>query len=138
MHTHNSAAIDRDAFKGLARLATWTFAWAATLALARFGPEHAWDFQRGASWAAIGVNIAVGAGWIVAHARYLRSIDELQRKIMMDALAVTLGVAWVGGFGYIVAQGAGIIDGEANIGLLTALLSVVYMLAIAAGNLRYR
>lgn len=128
----------QDSIKSTARLALWTLAWTATLALARFGPSSLWDSQPAASWAAVGANLAVGIGWIVAHARYLRAIDELQRKIMQDALAVTLGVGWVGGFAYVVADAADLIARDANIGAFAALLGVVYVVAIVVGNLRHR
>jgi hypothetical protein len=90
-----------------------------------------------ASWAAVATNLAVGIGWIVAHARYLRGIDELQRKIMQDALAITLGVGFVGGFAYVVANAADLIA-DVNNGVLPALLAVVYMIAIVVGHIRYR
>jgi hypothetical protein len=109
----------------------------ATLALAKFGPEHLWDSDV-ASWAAVAANLVVGLGWIIAHARYLREIDELQRKIQQDALAVTLGVGWVGGFAYVVADAADLITYDADVGDLSALLAVVYMTAIVVGNIRYR
>ena len=91
-----------------------------------------------ASWAAVAVNLAVGIGWIVAFTRFLREIDELQRKIMQDALAVTLGVGWVGGFAYVVADAAGLVAHDVDIAVLPALLGVVYMIAIVVGTLRYR
>ncbi|MEX2553374.1 MAG: hypothetical protein WD627_10305 [Actinomycetota bacterium] len=133
-----TAGSHQDSIKRLARLALWTLTWAATLALARFGPSSLWDSQPVASWAAVAANLAAGIGWIVAHARYLRGIDELQRKIMQDALAVTLGVGWVGGFAYVVADAADLIAHDANFGIFPALLAVVYMIAIVVGNLRNR
>jgi hypothetical protein len=120
------------------RLALWTLAWVATLALARFGPSSLWDYRPVASWAAVALNVAVGIGWIVAHARYLRGIDELQRKIMQDALAITLGVGWVGGFAYVVADAADIIAREVDVAFFPVLLGLVYMIAIAVGHIRYR
>ena len=137
VQANNQTGGYQDSIKGSARLALWTLAWTATVALARFGPRL-WDSQPAASWAAVAINLAVGIGWIVAHARYLRGLDELQRKITQDALAVTLGVGWVGGFAYIVADAAGLIARQAEMGLLSALLAVVYMVAIVVGNLRYR
>jgi hypothetical protein len=128
----------QDPIKATARLAVWTLAWVATLALARFGPRLLWNSQPAASWAAVATNLAIGIRWIVAHARYLRGIDELQRKIMQDALAVTLGVGWVGGFAYVVADAADLIARDADIGVFPALLGVVYMIAIVVGHLRYR
>lgn len=137
MQAHTETGGYRDSNKATARLALWTLAWVATFALASFGPEHLWDSDV-ASWAAVAANLAVGIGWIVAHARYLRGIDELQRKIMQDALAVTLGVGWVSGFAYVVADAADLIAYDADIGVLTALLGVVYMIAIVVGTIRYR
>jgi hypothetical protein len=138
MQTRNEADGYRESFKTTVGLAAWTLAWLATLALAKFGPDLLWGAQPVASWAAVAANVVVGIGWIVAFARYLRAIDELQRKITQDALVVALGVGWVGGFGYVVADGAGLIANEINAGLFPALLGVVFMIAILAGNIRYR
>jgi len=121
-----------------ARLALWTVAWAATLALARFGPRHLWDSHAVATWVAVAVNLLAGIGWIVAFTRFLRGIDELQRKIMQDALAVTLGVGWVVGFAYVVADGAGRVAYDVDIAVLPVLLGVVFLAAFAVGKLRYR
>lgn len=128
----------QEATKVSVQLALWTFAWTASLALARFGPSALWDSQPVASWAAVAANVAVGIGLIVAHARYLRRIDELQRKIMQDALAVTFGVAWIGGFGYVVADAAGLIASDVNPGLFPVPMAIAYMVAIVVGQIRYR
>lgn len=120
------------------QLALWTLAWLATLAAARLGPELVWDAQPVASWAAVVVNLLVGIAWIVAFARYLRAVDDLWRKISQDALAATLGVGWVAGFAFFVADAAGLITAQLNIGLFPALLGVIYMTAVLIGWLRYR
>ena len=91
-----------------------------------------------ASWGAVAINLAVGIGWIVAITRYLRAIDELQRKIMQDALAVTLGVGWVIGFAYIVADTADLVARDINVAVLTSLMAVVFLIAIFVGQIRYR
>jgi hypothetical protein len=138
VQSNNQTDGHQEAFNATGQLALWTLAWVATLALASFGPSHLWDSQPVASWAAVATNLAVGIGWIVAHARFLRGIDELQRKIMQDALAVTLGVGWVGGFAYVVADAADLIADDADIGAFSALLAVVYMITFVVGQLRYR
>lgn len=137
MRTQDCTGGHQEATRATARLAIWTLAWLATLALATFGP-NSWWHEPVASWAAVALNLAVGIGWIVAHARYLRGIDELQRKIMQDALTVTLGFGWVGGFAYVVADGAELIAGDVDLAVFPALLGVVYMITIAVGHLRYR
>ena len=118
-------------------LALWTLGWLLTLALCRFGPAL-WDEQPVLSWIAIGVNVAVGVGWLLAHARYLRGVDDLQRKILMDALAVALGVGLVLGFAYGAANSLGLVDFGANIAVVSSIMGVVYLVATAVGTLRYR
>jgi hypothetical protein len=139
MQAENGTAAYQDSMKASARLVFWTFAWLATLAFAKFGPEHLWDSQQTvASWAAVALNIVVGIGYFVAFTRFLREADELQRKIVLDALTATLGVGWIGGFAYVVADGAGLIDYEANIAIFPTLLGVVYMITVAIGTIMYR
>jgi hypothetical protein len=138
VQAHDQTGAYREANKRTVQLALWTLAWVASLALARFGPSLLWDSQPAASWAAVAINVAVGIGWIIAHARYLRGIDELQRKIMLDALAVTLGVGWVGGFAYVVADAADLLAREVNSGTFPVLLGIVYMVAIVGGHMRDR
>lgn len=138
MHAQDETAGYRESNRAAAQLVLWTLAWSATLAAARFGPEAVWDEQPAASWAAVTVNVLVGIAWIVAFARFLRALDDLQRKIMQDALAATLGVGWVVGFAYAVADAAGLVTRDVDIALFPAMLGVVYMIAFGAGRLRYR
>lgn len=139
MEARNGTGGYRDSIKATVRLVVWTLAWAATLALARFGPRVLWDSQHEvATWAAVVANVLVGVGWIVAFTRFLRALDELQRKIMQDALAVTLGVGWVVGFGYVVAEAGGRVPYDVNVAVFPALLGVVYLIAFAVGKIRYR
>lgn len=121
-------------------LAICTLGWLATLALARFGPAL-WGDQPTLSWIAVTLNVVVGIVWIIAHARFLRSTDDLQRKIMLDAIAVALGAGLVGGFAYATAGHAGLVapsSGSSAIALLAVMMSVVYLVGIAVGHLRYR
>ena len=138
MKTHNQAGAHQVTFRREARLAIWVGAWAGTLALATFGPNHLWDSNEVASWAAIAANLAVGVGAIIAHARFLREIDELQRKIMLDAVAITLGVGWVVGFAYVAASSADLVGRDPDFGLIYTFQGIVYMIAIIVSNIRYR
>lgn len=126
----------RESIRATAVLAIWTFGWLATLALARFGPDLLWGGQATWSWVAVAVNLVVGAGVIVAFTRYLSHADELDRKIMLDALAVTLGGAWVTGFAYVVAHAADLVT--IDIAVLLAAPGVLFVLAVVAGKIRYR
>lgn len=118
-------------------LVAWTIAWLVTLAAAQFGPELWWGDAAVASWIAVGANLIAGIGWIVAFTVYLRSLDDLQRKITQDALAAAFGVGWVLGFAYVVAHSAGLVP-ELSLALLPALMGVVFLVGIVVGRVRYR
>ncbi len=137
MQTHDGTMSYRNQNRTTAQLALWTLAWLATLAVARFGPAL-WGAQPVVNWIAVTVNVLVGIAWIVAFARFLRAQDDLWRKITQDALAVTLGAGWVVGFGYVVAEGAGLIAYDLNLALFPVLLGVVYLIAVGVGWIRYR
>jgi len=117
-----------------------TVVWVATLAVARFGPEALWNAQQlpVASWIAIAVNLVAGAVWIVAFLRFLRALDDLQRKIMQDAFAITLGVGWVMGFAWVVADNAGLLPDSVTIAMGPGILAVVFLTAFVVGKFRYR
>lgn len=125
--------------KASGRLVLWTVAWAATLALAKFGPAMLGNAaQPAVGWAAVAVNLGVGVGWIVAFIRFLRAVDELQRKILQDALAITLGAGWVVGFAYVVADNADLVARDIDIAALPGFMGLVFVTAFAVGKIRYR
>ncbi len=127
-----------DSNRSTVRLVLWGVAWLATLAIARFGPELWWDSQRILSAVAVVVNVIVGIAWIVAFTQFMRALDDLQRKIMLDALGVTLGLGWVVGFALFVADSSGLFPYEFNIAIFPAFLGVVFLAAYAIGKIRYR
>jgi hypothetical protein len=57
---------------------------------------------------------------------------------MLDTLAVTLGVGWIVGFAYVVADAAGLVTDDVNLALFPVLLGVVYVIAFCVGRIRYR
>ncbi len=129
---------DQRAIANVVPIALWTLIWAATLAAARFGPDLLWGSEPVATWIAVAVNVAAGVAWIVAHARWLQRVDDLQRKIVVDGMAVALGVGIVGGFAYSVADRAGLVSLDVSAGLLATLMALVYAVASVVGTLRYR
>lgn len=133
----DTRSVDQRAFSDVVPIAAWTLIWLATLALARFGPDL-WGTQPVVSWIAVALNVAVGVAWIVAHARYLRRVDDLQRKILVDAMAVALGVGLVSTFAYAAVSAAGLLEFEVNVGYFGSLMAVVYAIASIAGTVRYR
>ena len=137
MDAPQDTAMFRAEARATARLVAWGLAWLATLALARFGPGL-WGDQQVATWTAVVANVVVGFGWVVAFTRFLRALDDLQRKIVQDALAVALGAGWVIGFGYVVTDDAGLLPEDVGIAALPMLMGAAFLVAFAVGKLRYR
>lgn len=118
-------------------LALWTFLWLVTLAIATFGPVVFWKGNTTLSIIAIAINTAIGAGMIWANIKHLIVLDELQKKIQLDAMGIALGVGIVGGLSYSVLGIANVIAEDAEIGFLVMLMSFSYIIAMLIGKKRY-
>ncbi len=84
-------------WKNTIRLSCWDVAWVAATALMGFGPKFLWNKAVVFTLLAVGLNVAVGVGMILANKRYIADLDELQQKVYLNALAITVGVAVIAG-----------------------------------------
>jgi len=119
-------------------LAWWTTAWVATLALAVFGPRFIWSENGVLTLLAILFNLAIGIGMILANKRHLQGLDELQKKIQLEAMALSLGIGLVGGLSYSTLDVTNLISSDAEISNLVILMAVTYLAGIVAGHRKYR
>lgn len=124
--------------KNVIHLAYWTGAWVLTLAIASFGPKSLWDYNSSISIVAILVNTIMGAGMILANRKYTNGLDEMLRKVTMDAKAIALGVGVVGGMSYSMLDAANVISFHAEIGHLVGLVGLTYFVAFIVGSIRYK
>jgi hypothetical protein len=119
------------------KLAGWTGAWVVTLAIATFGPAFLWE-STGLTFGALLINVAAGAGMIVANKDHLMVLDEMQRKIQLEAMALALGVALVFGLAYSTADVAELIPFDAEIGHVVFAVCAAYALGLFFGHRRYQ
>ena len=124
--------------KNVRHLAYWTVGWVVTLAIATFGPIFLWDYNTSISLVVILINTIIGVGMILMNRKYIDGLDEMQRKVNMDAMAIALGVGVVGGVSYSTLDVVNVIPFDAEIGFLVMLISVTYIIAVAVGSLRYK
>ncbi|MBK8503400.1 MAG: hypothetical protein IPL46_14990 [Saprospiraceae bacterium] len=124
--------------KNTINLGLWTLTWLVSTALVVFGAKFLWDFKATISIVAILLNLAMGLGMIMAYKRYLMGQDEMQRKIQMDAMALSLGVSVVGGLSYSMLDVVNIVTFDAEISHLVILISITYLLAVIVGTIRYQ
>src|ERR1700679_2088761 len=79
------------------RLFLWNGAWVAATALMAFGPKFLWNKTLVFTLLAVGLDVAVGIGVILANKNYLAELDELQRKVQLNSMGITLGVGLIVG-----------------------------------------
>ena len=103
-----------------------------------FGPKFLWNKALVFTLLAIVFNVCVGIGTIVANKKYLEELDELQRKVHLNSLAITVGVAIIVGIPYSVMDSYHVIPFHANISHLVALMSLTYAGSNLYGTWRYR
>lgn len=124
--------------KNVRHLAYWTGAWVVTLAIVAFGAKYLWGYNTGLSILGILINTMAGVGMILVNRKYANGLDEMQRKVAMDAKAIALGVGVVGGMSYSMLDATNVISFDAEIGHLVGLMGITYFIAFIIGSIRYK
>ena len=121
----------------IAQLATWTGLWVISQAAAAFGPLFLWDEQSIFTVIAIIATLLFGLGMIRANIKHLRSLDELQQKIHLEAMGLTLGLVLVFGLSYSLLDTTNLIPFDAEISVVVVFMGLTYLAAIMVNNWRY-
>jgi hypothetical protein len=116
----------------------WTLAWVLSTALAAFGPKLIWDFQTTLTILGVLLNVGIGFGMILANKRHLQGLDEMHRKIFLDAGALTLGVGMVCGLGYDLLEDVRLITFEPEIAHLIILMCLTFLVGMISGHRKYQ
>ena len=102
------------------------------------GPKFFWEFNTPITILGVLINLGIGFGMILANKRHLNGLDELMRKIQIEAMAISLGVGLVCGLSYELLEDIKLISFEPEISHLIILMSLTYMIGIIIGNRRYK
>ena len=124
--------------KNVLRLFYWNGAWAAATALMAFGPKFLWNKSLVFTLLAVALDVAVGVGMILANKNYLAELDDLQRKIQQNAMAITLGVGLIAGVPFSVMDSYHLIPFHADIASMLILMSLTFLVSNIYGTWRYR
>jgi hypothetical protein len=108
----------------------WTAAWVLTVAISKFGFIPF-------TLLALLLNIGVGMGMIWANIRFLNGQDELMRKVQLEAMGISLGVAVVGGIALSLSNSSNLIPFDAQISHLVLLIGLTYILSLVINMRRY-
>jgi hypothetical protein len=120
------------------RLFRWSGAWGGTCALLAFGPKFLWNRALVFTLLAVGLNVYVGIRAIVANKKYFEELDDLQRKVHLNSLAITVGVAMIAGVPYSLMDSYHVIPFHADISHLVVLMGLTYAASNLYGTRRYR
>lgn len=120
------------------KLAYWTLAWVLSVALVVFGSEFLWDGNAGITMVSLALNVGIGLGMIGAHRSLLRSCDELERKIQLESMGLTLGLTLIFGLAYSMMDITNVIPWDAEISFLVMFMGVTYLITMLANTRRYR
>ncbi|TBW27164.1 hypothetical protein [Gramella sp. KN1008] len=135
---HQNETLTARCKKNTVNQAIWTVSWLITMALVAFGHKYLWDYNTTLSVIFIAVNVLIGIGMIVANIRYINALDEMQRKIHLEAMGISLGVTIIMGLGYSMLDITNVISYDAEISHLVVITALTYMGGIFINNFRYK
>jgi hypothetical protein len=124
--------------KNTKNLSLWTMAWTLSMALATFGPKYIWEGENTLTVLGVILNALLGAGMIFANIRHLNGLDDLQKKIQLEAMGIALGVGIVGGLSYTLLDTTNLISQDAEISYLVILIGLTYLFSVLIGQKRYK
>ena len=119
------------------RLAIWTWTWVATLAVATFGPKFIWENSTLCTTLAICINLINGVLMILANRSLFNHYDELERKIHLESMGLTLGATVVVGLSYLLLDQTNLIASDAEISYLIMFMSITYLITLLINRKRY-
>ncbi|MDA9183182.1 hypothetical protein N9O26_00440 [Flavobacteriaceae bacterium] len=119
------------------RLAIWTWTWVATLAVAKFGPKFIWENSTLWTTLAICINLINGVLMILANRSLFNHYDELERKIHLESMGLTLGATVIVGLSYSLLDITNLITSDAEISYLIMFMSVTYFITLLINRKRY-
>lgn len=137
MSNFNYLNMKKERRKHLTQLAVWTWSWVATLAIATFGPKFIWDDHVLLTVLAVTVNFTNGILMIIANRKFFNNLDELERKIHLESLALTLGLAVVVGLTYSLLDVTDLITFDAEISNLVMFIGLAYGIILTVNTRRY-
>jgi peptidoglycan/LPS O-acetylase OafA/YrhL len=109
----------------------------ATLAIATFGPKFIWDDHTTLTTLAIVTNLVNGVLMIMANRKLFNHYDELERKIHLESLALTLGLTVIVGLTYSLLDQTNLIPNDAEIGILVGFVGLTYLTTLLINRKRY-
>ena len=134
MNENNLAARTRQSNR---EIFIWTLSWVVSLAIVAFAPKFVWDFAPTYTLIALVINLFLGYKMIIANKRSLERMDELQRRIHFNAMAISLGVSMVFGAAFGLLEGVRLISFSPNPSGILFVMGISYIISVFVGLRKY-
>jgi len=134
---NKASAYDKRAIRDNLGLVAWIFIWMASLTVSDKAALYDWWSQEWITVLSILVNAGLGLWVVHRYRQLLRGMDDLQRKIQLEALSLALGITLVGACSYMLLVTWGYITDE-EVSDIFVLICVSYSVAVLANTLKYR
>jgi len=115
----------------------WLLAWAVSLGVISYFLESDWSFPTWIQWMGFIIHLIIGVGAILAFKRFVSKADELERKIQLEALALSVGVTIIFFSSYAILQKA-LEIADLSPAYLIVVMSLGYVMGLIVGRLRFR
>ncbi len=79
----------------------------------------------------------IGIAMLVSYRHFLIQLDEMERKVQLEALALSVGVTIISFSSYSIIENGAIVP-PLNAAYLIALMALTYMVGIIKGRINYR
>tara|TARA_R110000782_G_scaffold2311_1_gene9060 strand:+ start:49900 stop:50346 length:447 start_codon:yes stop_codon:yes gene_type:complete len=119
-------------------LGFWTAIWVLSMAITNFGPHFIWDSDTSLTIGAVVINLVLGLKMVAANIQHIKGLDEMQQRIQLNAMGITLGLSLVVGLTYSNLDVLHLISFHAEISHLVIFMSLTYLTATFIGNRKYQ
>ena len=116
----------------------WGIFWVFATAGVAFGPKNLWNFTAWITIIAVVIHVGIGLVLIRALKQNLLAMDELHRKIHLDAMAWSLGIGLVLGCTYEMLEDIKLITFQPEIPHLILTMCLVYVAGVIQGIRKYQ
>ena len=124
--------------KTTVRLYLWILAWVLSIFLLIFGSHHIWNLNTSINVLMIVVNVAIGAGMILAQVRHLKVTDEMEQRVMLETSALTLGLTLVFAGSFQLWEDIKLISFEPQIWHVISAMGLIHIVVTLTAALRHR
>ncbi len=133
----NSEKLQARMQRGTKQLFIWTFAWVISNAVVVIGSEDLWQFSTVPTLIAITVNLMLGIKMLFVFKQHLSDMDEMQRKIHFNAMAISLGYTMILGSILGMLEPTKLIQHTPSPSALLIVMSISYICAVFINLKRY-